>query len=41
GVSEEDLDNAEAILKWPLPTYLRLLYRFHNGQASGEHWMAR
>ncbi|CAM9171345.1 unnamed protein product [Scytosiphon promiscuus] len=32
GVSEEDLDAAEAQLKWPLPTHLRLLYRFHNGQ---------
>ncbi|CAN0007484.1 unnamed protein product, partial [Ectocarpus sp. 8 AP-2014] len=34
GVSEEELDTAEEALGWPLPTHLRLLYRFHNGQAS-------
>eukprot|EP00904_Undaria_pinnatifida_P006989 jgi/Undpi1/341/HiC_scaffold_1.g00337.m1 len=32
GASEEDLDRAEELLGWPLPTDLRLLYRFHNGQ---------
>ncbi|CAN0392864.1 unnamed protein product, partial [Laminaria digitata] len=32
GVSEEDLDGAEELLQWKLPTDLRLLYRFHNGQ---------
>lgn len=36
GVSEEELDRAEEELGWPLPTHLRLLYRFHNGQASGS-----
>lgn len=33
GVREEDLDRAETMLEWPLPVHLRLLYRFHNGQA--------
>ncbi|CBJ33554.1 similar to F-box-containing protein 2 [Ectocarpus siliculosus] len=32
GVSEQELDTAEEALGWPLPTHLRLLYRFHNGQ---------
>ncbi|CAN0199118.1 unnamed protein product [Pylaiella littoralis] len=32
GVSEEELDRAAELLGWPLPTHLRLLYRFHNGQ---------
>ncbi|CAB1106815.1 unnamed protein product [Ectocarpus sp. CCAP 1310/34] len=36
GVSEEELDTAEEALGWPLPTHLRLLYRFHNGQASNS-----
>ena len=34
GASEEDLDRAEELLGWPLPTDLRLLYRFHNGQVT-------
>ncbi len=33
GVTEEQLDRAEEMLGWPLPTHLRLMYRFHNGQA--------
>ncbi|CAN0166640.1 unnamed protein product [Ascophyllum nodosum] len=32
GVSEADLNLAEERLGWTLPTHLRLLYRFHNGQ---------